>query len=86
MPKFVIVDSFTNPVQAHVARGLLESEGVPAMLDSEHHVWASWPYSRSLGGIGLRVPAEYAAAARAILDRQRGGEFERALDEQQGDP
>lgn len=84
MPRFVVIDSFTNPLDAHVARGLLESEGIPAMLHSEHHVWANWPLSQALGGVRLQVPEEHARAARDLLARQRGGEFERALEEQQG--
>jgi hypothetical protein len=71
------VDSFTSPLDAHIAKGLLESEGVPAILHSEHHVWASWPYSFALGGVGLQVPEAFAERARDLLARQRGGEFER---------
>lgn len=83
MPAYVTIDSFTNPLDAHIAKGLLESEGVPAILHSEHHVWSSWPYSFALGGVGLQVPEAYADRARDLLARQRGGEFERALAEQQ---
>ncbi|MDH4261117.1 MAG: DUF2007 domain-containing protein [Gammaproteobacteria bacterium] len=83
MPAYVTIDSFTNPLDAHIARGLLESEGVPAILHSEHHVWSSWPYSFALGGVGLQVPAAFADRARDLLARQRSGEFERALLEQQ---
>lgn len=81
---FVTVDTFTNPLEAHIAKGLLESEGVSAILDSEHHVWAAWPYSQTLGGVRLLVPAPHADQARAVLARLRSGEFERALEEQQG--
>ncbi|MBX3702176.1 MAG: DUF2007 domain-containing protein [Steroidobacteraceae bacterium] len=83
MPKFVFIDSFTSPLDAHVARGLLESEGIPALLHSEHHVWSNWPLSQALGGVRLQVPEEYARTARDLLARQRSGEFERALEEQQ---
>jgi hypothetical protein len=83
---WVTVESFTNPLEAHIAKGLLESEGVPSILDSEHHVWAAWPYSQALGGVRLRVAAHRAGAARDILARQQSGEFERALEEQQQVP
>ncbi len=78
------VDAFTNPLDAHIARGLLESEGIPALLHSEHHVWSTWPYSLALGGVRLQVPQGYVGRARDLLARQRDGEFERALEEQQG--
>lgn len=83
MPAYVTIDSFTNPLDAHIAKGLLESEGVPAILHSEHHVWSSWPYSFALGGVGLQVPEAYVGRAQDLLERQRGGEFQRALEEQQ---
>jgi hypothetical protein len=86
LPAFVTIDSFTNPLDAHIAKGLLESEGIPAILHSEHHVWSSWPYSFALGGVGLQVPEVFVDRATDLLARQRGGEFERALAEQQDIP
>lgn len=83
VPAFVTIDAFTSPLEAHIARGLLESEGIPALLHSEHHVWSAWPLSQALGGVRLQVPEADAARARDLLARQRDGEFERALAEQQ---
>jgi hypothetical protein len=81
--ELVTVESFTDPVEAHITRGLLESEGIPAMLGSEHHVWSSWHFSQALGGVRLQVPAEYAYRAREVLARQRRGEYQEALEQQQ---
>ena len=83
MPDLVTVERFTNPLEAHIARGLLESEGIPASLGSEHHVWASWPISQALGGVRLQVPAEYVARSRDVLARWRRGEYQQALEEEQ---
>lgn len=83
MSDLVTVERFTNPVEAHISRGLLESEGVPASLGSEHHVWASWPISQALGGVRLQVPTEYVARARDVLARWRRGEYQAALEEEQ---
>ena len=80
--RFVTVEIHTSPWEAHVSRGLVESEGIPAFLASEHHVWASWPMSLALGGVRLKVPAEQAAQALAVLARRNSGEFEAALLEQ----
>ena len=84
MTDLVTIETYTNPLEAHIARGLLESEGVPATLGSEHHVWASWHFAQALGGVRLQVPAEYADRARDVLGRQRRGEFQAALEQEQG--
>jgi hypothetical protein len=42
---FITVTVATSPWEAHVLRGLLESEGIPAVLFNEHHVWLSAPTS-----------------------------------------
>lgn len=83
LPALVTVETFTDPVEAHISRGLLESEGIPASLGSEHHVWASWHFSQALGGVRLQVPAEYAARARDVLERRRRGEYQLALEQEQ---
>ena len=63
-----------------MARGLLESEGVPATLAGEHHVGANWAFSQALGGVKLQVSAEHEAKAREILLALRNGEFAAALE------
>jgi hypothetical protein len=40
--KLVVVETFTDPLNTHVARGLLESEGIPARR-----------YTRALGSTSL---------------------------------
>lgn len=79
MPTLVTVASYTNPWDAHVACGLLESEGVRAWLAGEHHVWVNWPLSQALGGVKLQVSTEDQAAALDILRAMQDGEFETAL-------
>ena len=86
MTKLIVVDSFANVLDAHVARGLLESEGIPAMLHSEHHVTAFWPLANALGGVRLQVEEHRAADARDVLRRFKAGEFEQALTEESGVP
>jgi hypothetical protein len=80
--QFATVEIHTSPWEAHVSRGLVESEGIPAFLASEHHVWAIWPMSLALGGVRLKVPVEHASQALAVLARRNSGEFEAALLEQ----
>lgn len=83
MRKLVTVEAFTDPVEAHISKGLLESEGIPASLGSEHLVWSAWPFSQALGGVRLQVPDEYAYRAREVLSKQRRGEFQEALEQEQ---
>lgn len=86
MTRLVVVGSYINLLDAHVARGLLESEGIPARLHSEHHVSALWPLAGALGGVRLQVAEHRAAEARDVLARLASGEFEQALAEESGVP
>ena len=63
----VTVGWYLQPVEAEIARGRLESEGVPAFLHSNNHSQADWPITLALGGIRLQVPSSAAQEAREIL-------------------
>lgn len=86
MTKLVAVETYLNPLDAHVARGLLESEGIPATLHSEHLVTSIWPMASALGGVRLQVAEHRAAEARDVLARLARGEFEQALADESGVP
>ena len=74
------VASFTDPLQAHIARGRLEAEGVSAYVIHENHVWAAWFLSNALGGVKLQVVEADARRAREILAADREGEYAETLD------
>ncbi|WP_051293917.1 putative signal transducing protein [Pseudoduganella violaceinigra] len=80
------IEIHDNLLTAHISRGLLESEEIPAFLASEHHVRASWPLAHALGGVRLQVPATCLQQARAVLAQRDSGEFEAALQEQAPHP
>lgn len=63
----VTVGWFLHPLEAEIARGRLESEGVPAFLHSNHHSNLDWPITLALGGIRLQVPPGAAHEAVKIL-------------------
>jgi RNA polymerase subunit RPABC4/transcription elongation factor Spt4 len=63
----VAVGSFREPYEAHLARSLLETEGIDAFVAFEHHVGLNWLYSSALGGVRLHVPAADAERARELL-------------------
>lgn len=82
MAKLVTVGTFTGPIEAHLAKGRLEAEGIPAFVAHEHHIWANWGFSHALGGVKLQVVSENAAQAEAILKEQIEGKYEAALKEE----
>lgn len=63
----VTVGWYLHPVEAEIARGRLESEGIPAFLHSSGHSQLDWPITLALGGIRLQVPPGVASEAGDIL-------------------
>jgi hypothetical protein len=76
----VTVGSYIDPIQAHIASGRLESEGIPVVVADEHYIWANWMLSNALGGVKVQVPASYAEQSRQILSDLAHGEY--ALEEE----
>lgn len=64
----ITIAHYTNPLEAHIARGRLESEGIEAFVADENIVWANWLLSDAIGGVQLRVAMEDSVRARRILD------------------
>lgn len=64
----ITVARFTFAYEAWLARGLLESEGIPAWLADEHTITMNWLYSNALGGVRLQVPESYQADAVQVLN------------------
>lgn len=81
--RFAVVEIHVSPWEAHVSRGLLESEGIPVLLHSEHQIWANWPMSLTFGGIRVLVPVQRLAQARDLLALRDSGELENALSAEQ---
>lgn len=63
----VTVATFENIVDAHIALGRLQAEGIPAHLSDEHLVQTDWLYSIAVGGIKLQVVPAFADRARQVL-------------------
>ena len=82
MAKLVTVGIFTGPIDAHLAKGRLEAEGIPTFIAHEHHIWANWALSHALGGVKLQVVSENAVQAQAILKEHVEGKYEIALKEE----
>lgn len=71
----VRVASYTTPIEAHLSRGRLEAEGVPAFVCHEQHVGAIWMYSIALGGAKVYVHRNDLARARDIVEAHNRGDF-----------
>ncbi len=56
-------------LDAQVALGKLESEGIECSLANENLVGVAWTYSNAVGGIEVQVAADQAPAALASLSR-----------------
>lgn len=64
---WITVATFSQPVEAHLARTKLESEGIVCMVSDEYLVRVNWLLSNAVGGVKLLVPPWDAERARAIL-------------------
>lgn len=67
MGTLVTVARFSFPHEANIAKGLLESEGIPSFVADEHTVNMQWLYSNAMGGVRLQVPCEFSVSALDIL-------------------
>lgn len=76
---FITVAHYYDPIEAHIARGLLASQGIEAHLGDEHLALANWEWRLAVGGVKLRVPAEQAQHACEILRQAESGAY--ALEE-----
>lgn len=76
---FTTVAAYTDPIEAQLAAGLLQAEGIPARLDDTGTAIANWEWRLAIGGMRLRVPDAQAMHARRVLAALEAGEY--ALDE-----
>lgn len=75
---------FVNPIEAHIVRGRLVAEGIPAVIMHEYHIWANWFISNALGGVKIQVNHRHLLEAKEVLKKINKGEYEIALEEYQG--
>ena len=78
--RFVTVETYINPWDAQISRALLESEGIPATLGSEHHISIYWPMALVLGGVRVVVPVCMLTPALAVLEERDQGVLQTALE------
>ncbi len=65
--EWVTIAAFSQPIEAHLARAKLESEGIACMVGDEYLVRVDWFLSNAIGGVKVMVPAWEVERARDVL-------------------
>lgn len=68
---FVLLNSYANYVDAHIAKGVLEENGIDCWLKDENTVTIDPILTNAVGGIKLMVAQPAAVRAWQILDELR---------------
>jgi len=68
---FVLLQTYTNYIDAHIARGQLEEAGITCWLRDENTVTTNPIWSHAIGGIKLMVVKDELEEAKAILQTIR---------------
>lgn len=61
------IATFDNMPSAYIAKGRLETEGIPCWLKDENLGQTDWLYNIAVGWIKLQVEPQYETRAREIL-------------------
>lgn len=69
-PELVTIATYTTPYEAQIAKGMLETNGIPAFAANEHFVGVNWLLSNAIGGVTLQVTETDAEQARALLAQE----------------
>ena len=69
----IIVASRQNALDGELLRGRLLAEGIPATLGDNYLVNANALWTPAIGGVRIRVPASFKAAALRIIEDLESG-------------
>ncbi len=64
----VVVATFDDVMEAHIARGLLDANGIPTLLADQHILGVLPSIAGRVGGVKLQVRARDAALATELLE------------------
>ena len=78
MAELVTLQHFRDIPEALLAKGKLESAGIPCVLADGNTVRMDWLLSNAIGGIRLQVQKEDVESARALLNEPIPPEFDEA--------
>ena len=71
----VLISRYDYPYEAHLAKGVLEQEGISAFISDEYHVGVYWVYAIALGGVKLWVDKSCVKDAQAVLSKDYTNEL-----------
>jgi len=71
MSDFTVINAYNNYVEAHIARGVLEEEGINCWLKDENTLTIDPILTNAVGGIKLMVARSQAERAIDILNQLR---------------
>ena len=71
MSEYILLNAYNNYVDAHIARGVLEEEGINCWLKDENTLTIDPILTNAVGGIKLMVYSAQAERAHEILLRLR---------------
>ena len=69
----VTIRTFWNPLEADLAKGVLEAANIESFLFDENIIRQNFFYASALGGVRLRVDAANVEEANRILEEQTNG-------------
>lgn len=69
--EFILLKTYTNYIDAHIARGVLEEAGINCWLKDENTVTIDPVLAYAVGGIKVMVVKEQAARASVLLEDLR---------------
>src|SRR5258708_9819308 len=73
--RMLTIATFTNPVEATLAKNRLESAGIKAFLEGQETVAMAWHLTNAFGGIKLQVLEADSEDAIAILGENSDAEL-----------
>lgn len=66
--EFIVLNSYNTYIDAHIAKGVLESEGIHCWMNDENTITVNPILTNAVGGIKLMVDKENAQRAWDILN------------------
>lgn len=72
----VVVSTHTVAMDAHIVKGRLEAEGIPATLEDDQYITMDWFLSSALGGVKVSVPEAFVDDAIKILELTDNDEYQ----------
>lgn len=77
---WVVVESYSYPYEAQIAKSQLDAAGIVARIENEHMVNMNWLYSNAVGGVRLLVLEAFAEEAYQLIHQNFSEELDQQFD------